>query len=88
PRTKLVFEWATEACLVFFCVFMVWKGYELVVATMHQSIAEFPDLPVGVVYMPIPICGALLLLFIVERIWCGEPPKTSYMYQDDPEALE
>ena len=88
PRMKRVFEWATEACLIFFCFFMVWKGYELVVATMHQSIAEFPTLPVGVVYMPIPICGVLLLLFIVERLWCGDPPKTSYMYRDDPEALE
>jgi TRAP-type C4-dicarboxylate transport system permease small subunit len=88
PRTKRVFAWATEACLVFFCGFMVWKGYELVVATMHQTIAEFPTLPVGVVYMPIPICGALLLLFIFERLWCGDPPKSSYMYQDDPEALE
>ena len=88
PGTRRVLGWATEACLVFFCGFMVWKGYELVVATMHQSIAEFPTLPVGVVYMPIPICGALLLLFIVERLWCGDPPKTSYMFRDDPEALE
>lgn len=88
PKSRRVLEWATEACLIFFCVFMVWKGYELVVATMHQSIAEFPDLPVGVVYMPIPICGALLLLFIVERLWCGDPPKTSIMYRDDPEAME
>jgi TRAP-type C4-dicarboxylate transport system permease small subunit len=67
---------------------MVWKGIELVVATMHQTIPEFPTLPVGIVYMPIPICGAILLLFIVERIWCGEPPKTSIMFRDDPEAME
>jgi TRAP-type C4-dicarboxylate transport system permease small subunit len=88
PRIRTVLEWATEACLIFFCVFMVWKGFELVVATWYSSIAEFPGLSVGVVYMPIPICGVLLLLFIVERIWCGDPPKTSYMYRDDPEALE
>jgi TRAP-type C4-dicarboxylate transport system permease small subunit len=88
PTWRRALEWATEACLVFFCVFMVWKGYELVVATMHQTIAEFPMLPVGVVYMPIPICGFLLLLFIVERLWCGDPPKTSIMYRDDPEAME
>ena len=34
------------------------------------------------------ILGALLLLFIVERLWCGDPPKTSIMYRDDPEAME
>jgi TRAP-type C4-dicarboxylate transport system permease small subunit len=88
PKLRKVMEWSVEACLLFFCGFMVWKGTELVIATMHQSIAEFPDLPVGVVYMPIPICGALLLLFIFERIWCGPPPKTSFMFRDDPEALE
>jgi TRAP-type C4-dicarboxylate transport system permease small subunit len=83
-----LFDRAIQACLIFFCVFMVWKGYELVVATMHQSIAEFPMLPVGVVYMPIPACGAIVLLFVVERMWVGEPPKTSIMFRDDPEALE
>lgn len=88
PQMRRIFEWLIDACLIFFCVFMVWKGIELVIATMHQSVAEFPTLPVGVVYMPIPVCGALLLLFIVERLWCGEPPKTSIMYRDDPEAME
>lgn len=88
PRSQRVMKWVIDACLIFFCVFMVWKGGELVKTTMHQSIPEFPALAVGVVYMPIPICGFLLLLFIVERIWCGDPPKTSIMYRDDPEALE
>jgi TRAP-type C4-dicarboxylate transport system permease small subunit len=88
PGLRKVFEWATEACLIFFCFFMVWKGVDLVVATWYSSIAEFPGLSVGVVYMPIPICGVLVLLFIFERLWCGEPPQTSYMYRDDPEALE
>jgi len=88
PQTRRVFDLIIDACLIFFCVFMVWKGIELVKATMHQTMAEFPTLPVGVVYMPIPVCGVLLLLFIVERMWCGDPPKTSIMYRDDAEALE
>jgi TRAP-type C4-dicarboxylate transport system permease small subunit len=88
PSVRRVFEWLIRACLIFFCAFMVWKGYELVVATMHQSIPEFPTLPVGVVYMPIPICGAIVLLFIAEQIWVGPPPKTSIMFRDDPESLE
>jgi TRAP-type C4-dicarboxylate transport system permease small subunit len=88
PPTRRVFGWIIDACLIFFCGFMVWKGIDLVVAMMHQTIPEFPTLPVGIVYMPIPICGVLLLLFIVERIWCGEPPKTSILFRDDPEALE
>ena len=81
-------EWGIEASLIFFCSFMVWKGFELVQATLHQSIAEFPGLSVGIVYLPIPIAGVLLLLFIFERIWVGDPPKTSIMFRDDPEAME
>jgi len=38
--------------------------------------------------MPIPISRVLLLLFIFERLWCGDPPRTSYMFRDDPESLE
>jgi TRAP-type C4-dicarboxylate transport system permease small subunit len=40
------------------------------------------------VYMPIPVAGFLTLLFLIERIWVGEPPKTSIMYRDKPTELE
>jgi 3'-phosphoadenosine 5'-phosphosulfate (PAPS) 3'-phosphatase len=43
---------------------------------------------VGVVYMPIPIGGLLTLLFIVEKIWLGEPPRTDIMYSDQAAELE
>ena len=50
--------------------------------------AEFPWLSVGVVYMPIPLGGLLTLLFIIEKIWLGEPPKDDVMYSDAPAELE
>jgi TRAP-type C4-dicarboxylate transport system permease small subunit len=52
---------------------MVWGG-RLVEVTWHNTIADFPSLSVGVTYLPIPIGGACLLLFIVERIFLGAPP--------------
>ena len=52
--------------------------------TRDNTIAEFPSLSVGIVYMPIPIGGLLTLLFIVEKIWLGEPPKDDVMYSDAP----
>jgi TRAP-type C4-dicarboxylate transport system permease small subunit len=54
-------------------LFMAIWGARLVEATWHQSIAEFPFLSVGVTYLPIPIGGAMLLLFVVERLVIGAP---------------
>src|SRR6516225_9414053 len=38
-------------------LFMVDWGIKLVAATWHNSIADFPDLSVGVTYLPIPLGG-------------------------------
>jgi len=56
-------------------LFMVDWGIKLVAATWHNSIADFPGLSVGVTYLPIPLGGAVLLLFIIERLAIG-PPST------------
>jgi TRAP-type C4-dicarboxylate transport system permease small subunit len=55
-------------------LFMIWWGALLVDVTWHNTIADFPFLSVGVTYLPIPIGGACLLLFIIERVWLGIPP--------------
>ncbi len=52
---------------------IVW-GERLVEVTWHNTIADFPFLSVGVTYLPIPLGGACLLLFIIERIFLGLPP--------------
>ena len=54
--------------------FMVIWGERLVEVTWHNSIGDFPFLSVGVTYLPIPLGGACLLLFIIERIFLGLPP--------------
>ena len=59
-------------------IFMTVWGARLVGVTWHNSIAEFPILSVGVTYLPIPIGGFCLLLFIIERLLIGPP--------DDPAA--
>jgi TRAP-type C4-dicarboxylate transport system permease small subunit len=46
-------------------------GIRLVQTTWHQTIAEFPIVSVGVSYLPVPIGGAVILLFVVERLWRG-----------------
>jgi TRAP-type C4-dicarboxylate transport system permease small subunit len=74
---RRVVEFLSEALLGLVGLFMVIWGEGLVEATWHQSIAEFPSLSVGVTYLPIPLGGAVLLLFVIERLTIGQPPERS-----------
>ena len=76
PWRRLV-EPLGEALVALVSVFMVIWGGRLVGTTWHQSIAEFPALSVGVTYLPIPIGGAITLLFVVERLLIGRPPQAA-----------
>jgi TRAP-type C4-dicarboxylate transport system permease small subunit len=63
-----------ELLMALIALFMIDWGIKLVAATWHNSIADFPSLSVGVTYLPIPIGGAILLLFVFERLAIGPPP--------------
>lgn len=58
--------------------FMVVWGYGLCAATWHDLVAEFPSLSVGVTYLPIPLGGAVTLLFVIERLTIGQPDDTAF----------
>jgi TRAP-type C4-dicarboxylate transport system permease small subunit len=63
-----------QLLMALIAIFMIVWGERLVEVTWHNSIADFPQLSVGVTYLPIPIGGVCLLLFIIERILLGLPP--------------
>ena len=88
PGKRRLLAGLVDACMVATCLFMVGYGGHLCYALWHQSIAEFPGLAVGLTYMPIPIGGVITLLFILERLWVGQPPAGSIMYRDQPTAVE
>jgi TRAP-type C4-dicarboxylate transport system permease small subunit len=88
PRSRLAMQWGVHACMLLVAGFMLGYGAHLCQVTWGNTIAEFPWLSVGIVYMPIPLGGLLTLLFIVEKIWLGEPPKDDVMYSDAPAELE
>ena len=67
-------------------LFMIKWGILLVQATWLNTIAEFPQLSVGVTYLPIPAAGVITLLFAIERLWLGEPPATSFTFRDQPQS--
>ena len=88
PRSRRAMEWGVHACMLLIAVFMLGYGVHLCQVTWGNTIAEFPWLSTGVVYMPIPIGGLLTLFFIVEKMWLGEPPKNDVMYTDQAVELE
>jgi TRAP-type C4-dicarboxylate transport system permease small subunit len=88
PRSRAVMQWGVHACMLLVAGFMLGYGVHLCQVTWGNTIAEFPWLSVGIVYMPIPLGGLLTMLFIVEKIWLGEPPKDDVMYSDAPAELE
>jgi TRAP-type C4-dicarboxylate transport system permease small subunit len=79
-------EFVAEIGMAIIGLFMVKWGIVLVQATWYNSIAEFPGLSAGVTYLPIPVAGVFLLLFVIERVWCGEPSQESFTFRDQPQA--
>jgi TRAP-type C4-dicarboxylate transport system permease small subunit len=88
PKVRIAMEWGVHACMLTIAAFMLGYGVHLCILTGGSRMAEFPSLSVGIVYLPIPVGGLLTLLFIVEKIWLGNPPRTDAMYSDEPAAVE
>ena len=71
---RRLLDLGVQLLMALIAVFMIVWGERLVEVTWHNTIADFPFLSVGVTYLPIPVGGVCLLLFIVERIFLGIPP--------------
>jgi TRAP-type C4-dicarboxylate transport system permease small subunit len=64
---KTYLGWLLELCMLATNLFTLVWGIKLVEQTWHQSIPEFPIVWVGLSYLPIPIGGAITVLFVIER---------------------
>ncbi len=73
-RPRVMVDLLVQLLMASIAIFMIVWGIALVEVTWHNTIADFPFLSVGVTYLPIPIGGVCLLLFIIERIVLGAPP--------------
>ena len=85
PQLRRAALVAADVLMILLSLFMVVWGTLLVDTTWHQVVAEFPFLPVGLTYLPIPVGGVVTMLFIVERLWLGSPPRTSFIYREPGE---
>jgi TRAP-type C4-dicarboxylate transport system permease small subunit len=74
-RFRIALDFVVQLLMALIAAFMIVWGTRLVEVTWHNTIADFPFLSVGVTYLPIPVGGVFLLLFIIERIFLGLPPE-------------
>jgi TRAP-type C4-dicarboxylate transport system permease small subunit len=81
-RFRIALDLVVQLLMALIAAFMIVWGARLVEVTWHNTIADFPFLSVGVTYLPIPVGGVFLLLFIIERIFLGLPPEAT------PQELE
>jgi TRAP-type C4-dicarboxylate transport system permease small subunit len=68
---RLLVGWVVELAMAGMNLFMLIWGVELVHTTWFQVISDFPTVSVGISYLPVPIGGAITLLFVAERLWTG-----------------
>ena len=71
---RRVTDFVVELLMAAIALFMLFWGTRLVQATWYNTIADFPFLSTGITYLPIPIGGAITLLFVLERLLIGPPP--------------
>ena len=68
---RLAIGWLIELCMLGTNLFMLWYGIKLVQTTWYQVIADFEAVSTGVSYLPVPIGGAITMLFVIERLMKG-----------------
>jgi TRAP-type C4-dicarboxylate transport system permease small subunit len=66
-RQKKVIYFGTVLMAVFSGI-MVFHGTVLARATFGQGYFEFPVIPAGAIYLGIPISGAIIFLFVIEKL--------------------
>jgi len=88
PPIRTALRHSVTACMTATAGFMLYYGGDLCWIVRTSTMAEFPGVSQGLVYLPIPVAGLLTLLFIFEKLWVGEPPRTSIMYSDEATELE
>jgi len=75
PRARAAAVFISELLMGVVALFMMIWGMKLAIATWGNSVDEFPKVSVGITYLPIPISGAMMFLFVVERLTIGPPPQ-------------
>jgi TRAP-type C4-dicarboxylate transport system permease small subunit len=68
---RTLLGWVIEVLVGVTNLFLLVYGTRLVQVTWYQVIADFQTISVGVSYLPVPIGGGIVVLFVIERLWTG-----------------
>ena len=63
--------WLIEVLVGATNLFLLIYGTRLVMITWYQGIADFQVVSVGVSYLPVPLGGGIVVLFVIERLLTG-----------------
>ena len=72
PNMRRTMSIVSQVLMGIICLFMTIWGTKLCLSTWNQFMSAMPTLRVGITYMPIPIGGALTLIFVVEKLLLGD----------------
>lgn len=88
PAQRKAAALLVQLLMLLVCVFMTWYGYKLCVTTWKQFLATLPSVRVGLTYAPIPIGGAITLMFVLEKLILGDQSHRQVMRFDVVEEHE
>ncbi|VVP45438.1 hypothetical protein PS876_05069 [Pseudomonas fluorescens] len=72
PNMRRTMSIVSQVLMGIICLFMTIWGAKLCLSTWNQFMSAMPTLRVGITYMPIPVGGALTLIFVVEKLLLGD----------------
>ena len=72
PNMRRTMSIVSQVLMGIICLFMTIWGTKLCLSTWNQFMSAIPTLRVGITYMPIPVGGALTLIFVVEKLLLGD----------------
>jgi TRAP-type C4-dicarboxylate transport system permease small subunit len=72
PNLRKTMSIVSQLLMATICLFMTIWGTKLCMATWNQFMSALPTLRVGITYMPIPLGGALTLIFVLEKLLLGD----------------
>ncbi|CAM3957796.1 C4-dicarboxylate ABC transporter [Pseudomonas reidholzensis] len=88
PAQRKAAALVVQVLMLLVCAFMTYYGFRLCMTTWNQFLATLPSIRVGMTYAPIPIGGALTLMFVVEKILYGDQGHRKVMRFDVVEENE
>ncbi|MFP0197674.1 TRAP transporter small permease [Pseudomonas sp. PHC1] len=72
PKMRRTMSIVSQVLMGIICLFMTIWGTKLCLSTWNQFMSALPTLRVGITYMPIPVGGALTLVFVLEKLLLGD----------------